>query len=409
MKRTEKRAFEFAARQPWAITEEHLSLILEIAQRTHEPDFTAVAQAQPDRSKGVRDTYGSVAVINAIGPIFRYANLFTAISGATSIQELAAEFRSAVEDPSITAIVLNVDSPGGEVAGTSELSKAVYAARSSKPIVAYVDDYAASAAYWIASAADRIVASPTARLGSIGVLATVTKKDPEPGAKSYEFVSSVSPKKTLSLDTEQGRAEIQGAVDDLANVFVADVARNRGVSAEKVLADFGQGGLMIAAKAVTAGLADEIGSFDELVGALAKPQKALKMFGKNSVASATNPQEKSMEENKPAETAQPPAVDVNALVTKARTEGFAEAGMIADLCAIAGKPELAVKYIGEKKTTDQVRAELLAARVKQDGPEVDPSVMPGADTGTEKPKVEGKAKPWGAIFKSLGIKTKGGN
>ena len=407
MKRTEKRAFEFAARQPWAITEDHLSLILEIAQRTHEPDFTAVAQAQPDRSKGVRDTYGSVAVINAIGPIFRYANLFTAISGATSIQELAEEFSSAVKDPSITAIVLNVDSPGGEVAGTSELSKAVYAARGSKPIVAYVDDYAASAAYWIASAADRIVASPTARLGSIGVLATVTRKDPEPGAKSYEFVSSVSPKKTLGPDTEQGRAEIQGAVDDLANVFVADVARNRGVSTEKVLADFGQGGLMIASKAVAAGLADSVGSFDELIGSIAKPK--VNPFVKNSVASATNPQEKSMEENKPAETAQPPVVDVNALVTKARTEGFAEAGMIADLCAIAGKPELAVKFIGEKKTTDQVRAELLAARVKQDGLEVDPSVMPGADTGTEKPKVEGKAKPWGAIFKSLGIKTKGGN
>jgi signal peptide peptidase SppA len=275
------RAFDFAARAHWAIQTEidedgtvrapALKNILEIALRAKEPDFEAVAQKMADRQDqdGVMEMRGSVAVINVAGPIFRYANLFTWISGATSVQELATAFRAAVDDPTVSGIVLNVDSPGGEVAGIGELATAIYEARGTKPIVAYADDLTASAAYWLASAADKIVASDTAELGSIGVVATVVDRGPREGVKTYQFVSSQSPNKRPSLETDAGRATIQQRIDDLAAVFVAAIARNRGVSEDKVLSEFGQGGVMIASKAIAAGMADSTGSFEGVIAELA--------------------------------------------------------------------------------------------------------------------------------------------
>ncbi len=262
------RAFEFAAGQHWAILKENLSQILDIARRAHTPDFEAVAQRQADRGTkdGIRRDYGSVAVINIIGPIFRYANLFTAVSGATSVDQIAANFRAALDDPAVSKIILNIDSPGGAVAGMSELSHAIYAARAIKPIIAYADDLMASGAYWIGSAASKVVASPTALLGSIGVLATITREADAEGETTYEFVSSTSPKKAVDLETDAGKAQVQTIVDDIAAVFVADVARNRGVAAKTVLDTFGQGDVLIAAKAVAAGMADEVSTFDDLLG-----------------------------------------------------------------------------------------------------------------------------------------------
>lgn len=261
------RAFDFAADQPWAIDAPHLQLILDIAQRAHEPDFAAVAQKQAERSDsaGVLEIRGGVATINVIGPIFRYANIFASISGATSVEELATAFRAAVDDPSVLAIVLNVDSPGGEVAGISELATAIYDAREKKPIVAYVDDVAQSGGYWIASAASKVIVADTARLGSLGVAATVKKRDETPGIRTYEIVSSVSPNKRLDVETDAGRAAIQTMVDDLASVFISAVARNRGVPEATVLAQFGQGLTLVASKAIAAGMADGLGSFEGLV------------------------------------------------------------------------------------------------------------------------------------------------
>ena len=259
------RAFEFAAGSCWAITKPALTVILDVARRVNKPDMIAVAQARASRSRGVRDDYGPIAVVNVIGPIFRYANVFSQISGATSVQAIAAAFHDAIDEPRVAAVVLNFDSPGGDVAGISELSRTIYDARGVKSITAYVDNEGASAAYWLASACDRVVASPTAILGAIGVLATATRIAPEDGETSYEFVSSVSPKKNLDPASQEGQDEIQALVDDLGEVFVRDVARNRGIPKDQVVGEFGQGGVLIASKALAVGMVDKIGSFAELV------------------------------------------------------------------------------------------------------------------------------------------------
>lgn len=275
-KRPAQRALQFALEQPWAITEGALQTILEIAAREHdvEAGLQAVAAklGQPLKATDTASVRDGIATIPVTGPMFRYANLFTMLSGATSYETLATDFTAALEDPAVGAIILAIDSPGGEVNGTAELAQLVYEARGKKPIVAMVSGFGASAAYWLASAADQVIAAPTAVLGSIGVQLAymdTRKRDESKGVRSIEIVSSQSPRKNLDPNVDAGRAEIQQMVDALAQVFVETVAEYRGVSAEQVLAEFGQGGVFVGQLAVAAGLADRIGTYEGVHAELA--------------------------------------------------------------------------------------------------------------------------------------------
>jgi len=253
---------------PWAMTEDALRLMLAIAERTqHDPAAVEARKAErldQTATAGVRD---GVAVIPVIGPIARRMNMFTEVSGGTSLDLLARDFTSALNNSAVKAIALNIDSPGGEANGVSEFSNMVYSARGRKPIYAYVGGMGASAAYWIASAADRIVVDDTAMIGSIGVIAAVPTEAEE---DEVTFVSSQSPNKRPDPTSEAGAASIQSTIDSLAQVFIESVARNRGVSAATVLSDFGQGGLFVGKDAVAAGLADHVGSFEGVVTQLAQ-------------------------------------------------------------------------------------------------------------------------------------------
>lgn len=265
------RAWKAAASEPWAITETWLQTILDIAARDQKDDIEAVVAkvGRPmnnTRTVTVRD---GVATIPVAGPMFRYANMFTEISGATSIDVLAKEFAVAVSDPSIKSIILNMDSPGGQVNGTAEFADMIYAARSVKPVIAYVDGSANSAAYWLASAASRIVVGKTATVGSIGVIGTVTSDKPVEGSGTYQFISSQSPHKRVDPATTEGAARLQTHIDQLASIFIADVARGRGTTPENVAASYGGGGVMLPVDALAAGMIDEISTYENLLQALA--------------------------------------------------------------------------------------------------------------------------------------------
>lgn len=270
------RAFQAVQSVCWAILPEGLEQILAIANRESTDAMLAAAlERREQRYQAVAAQDGrpldgtslvtmrdGVAVLSITGPIVRYADIFSEISGATSVQSLARDFTRALNDPGVSAILINTDSPGGEVSGISEFAAMLYAARGQKPISAYISDLGASAAYWIASATDEIVVADTALVGSIGVVAAV----PDPtktNAKQLTFVSSQSPRKRSDPTTESGKQDIQTVVDDLAAIFVDAVALHRGVSADTVLRDFGQGGVFVGQHAVTAGLADRVGTFEQ--------------------------------------------------------------------------------------------------------------------------------------------------
>lgn len=297
-------AFDVAIAAPWAIQEEWLKTILNIA--SGNGDVSAALQLRKDavesvpsrvmdgtRRVGIRD---GVAILPIRGPIFRYANLFTAISGATSIQSTALDFRVALDDPDIHSIILDLDSPGGMVAGVNEFSEQVFSARSMKPIVAYAGGMAASAAYWIASAADEIVTDATAELGSIGVVMgylDARESNKKRGIEEIQIVSSVSPNKRPDPKTQKGQAELQRRVDDLAGVFVDAVARNRGVDIDTVISSYGRGGVKAGQSAVDAGLADRLGSLESLISELAgnasKSNRSIFMANTTGAPAAENP------------------------------------------------------------------------------------------------------------------------
>lgn len=272
LKRPAINAINWIVSRHWAMEEESIHTMLSIAAREN-PDVEAVAArlGRPlDNTRQVTLRDG-IATIPVAGPLFRYADFFTEISGATTYEQLATDFTAALDNAMVRAIVLAIDSPGGDANGVSQLAALFASARGVKPVVAFVGGTGASAAYWLASAADIVITSDTGILGSIGVRMAyrdTSAADQAKGVKTIELISSQSPNKRMDPTEDVGRAALQRVVDDLAAVFVESVATYRGVSPETVLAEFGQGGVFVGRAAVDAGLADTVGTYESTVAAL---------------------------------------------------------------------------------------------------------------------------------------------
>lgn len=277
------RVLDTLATQQWAMQEEYLRAMLEVAGREHGPALEALAARRDKPLDNTRRTTvrDGVAIVPVIGPLFRYANLFTELSGASSVQMIATDFQAALDDRTVRAIVLDVDSPGGEVNGIDEMAAMVMAARDRKPIVAHIGHLGASGAYWIASAASRVTAASTAMVGSVGAVMKVLdtrERDARSGVRTIEIVSSQSPDKRIDPSTDAGAARLQIVVDRIAEEFVAAVARQRGVSIESVLADFGRGGVLVGADAARAGMVDGVSTLESVLASLAADRAGPRPF-----------------------------------------------------------------------------------------------------------------------------------
>jgi signal peptide peptidase SppA len=271
-----------AAGEPWAITETALNNILTIASRQNESIEAVSAKLGRDLDNTyVTEVRDGVAVIPVVGPLFRYANLFTAISGASSYEVLAKDFNSALENPDVHSIVLDIDSPGGEVNGCAEFANMIYESRGAKPIIAYASGDAASGAYWIASACDQIIASETSLLGSIGVVAVYRDSNDQ---NVLEIVSSQSPYKRLDPNSEDGKSRLQSRIDDLASVFIDSIAKHRGVDPPTVLKEFGGGDVFVGKNAIRSGLADDIGSLENIIQQQINNQNPANLRGSSFLA-----------------------------------------------------------------------------------------------------------------------------
>lgn len=266
------RVIRAALAEPWAITAEGLELVLSVAARENDisPEALEAYRAEHVPTAERLTKRGSVAILDVRGPLISRANLFTAVSGATSYDILRRDLQAALDDPTIRAVVMPYDTPGGSVTGVDELAKAIRDGKSKKQIIAYVGGTAASAGYWLASQSTEIVIAETAILGSIGVRATLrdtSKKDAEAGV--LEFISSRAPGKRTDLSSDEGKARIQRTIDALEDVFIATVAQGRGVKPDDVAAKFGGGDVLIGSAAVAAGMADRVGTFEAVVAELA--------------------------------------------------------------------------------------------------------------------------------------------
>ncbi len=247
---------------------ERLGLRQEDVPEGAPADVVEEAEAAADTSLEPK-----VRVLALAGPIFPRANLMTEVSGATSLQSFLGEFRAAVADPAVKAILLDVDSPGGMVDLVPEAAAEIMAARGQKRIVAVANTFAASAAYWLGSAAGEFVASPSAEVGSIGVYTMHedwSKHDEALGVKTTlvsagKYKTEGNPFEPLSSDAEE---EMQRKVDAIYKMFVAAVAKGRGTTAAKVRDDFGKGRTVMASEALDAGMVDRVATFNEVLSEL---------------------------------------------------------------------------------------------------------------------------------------------
>lgn len=265
----------------WAIQPEKLEAILaflELKAAGRGPSEETLAQIQAanieaaKRSASIASASGSVAVLPLYGLISHRTNVMSEISGpgGTSCQQFAKQFRQALNDPNCKAIVIDVDSPGGNVDGVAELADEIYQARGKKPITAVSDCLMASAAYWIGSACDEIAVSPSSMTGSIGVY---TAHEDESEALGQEGVKvtliSAGKYKTEGNPYEplhdEARAALQQRVDDYYGMFVKSIAKGRGVKVEDVRNGFGEGRIVGAAQAVKLGMADRVSTLDQVL------------------------------------------------------------------------------------------------------------------------------------------------
>jgi signal peptide peptidase SppA len=266
---------------PWAVTPDMYREVQEIYGRHcrgEKIDLKSVEARIGQPLRGSTSGYymvGSVAVIPVDGVLAKRMNLLMQISGGTSMQLLGQDIQAAVDDPAVSAIILCVDSPGGTVDGTQELSNLIYNARGKKPILALADGTMASAAYWIGSAADQVFASSdTTTIGSIGVVTAhmdVSGSEAQRGVKTTEIAAGKYKRIASQYAplSPEGRQTIQDQVDYTYSIFVNDVARNRGTTAETVIENMADGRIFIGQQAVSAGLVDGVATLDELIGRLA--------------------------------------------------------------------------------------------------------------------------------------------
>lgn len=260
--------------RPWAMAprafREVIHRIARADQASPQDFFFLFQREEPESDLDVRD---GVAVVPVRGSLFRESMSSSSWAKSHSYTGIRARLTEALDREDVRAIVLDVDSPGGEALGLAELSDFIVGARKRKPIDAVVSAYGASAAYFIASSARNVFAARDAIVGSIGTILIILdfrKWDERLGLEEIHIVSSQSPRKDPDPKTDEGYAQFKAEVDAIADVFVRSVARNRGVPGATVLSDFGQGGVFVGAEGVGPGLIDGIATLDEVVAARAE-------------------------------------------------------------------------------------------------------------------------------------------
>jgi signal peptide peptidase SppA len=273
--------------RPWALPADTLALVADIIRT--QPIGQAITELQAAFDQYGKERFtrsGSVAVVPILGAITQRSSLMSYFFGGTSIDSLRAALNEAIGDPQTTAVVLDFNSPGGDVAGITELAEEIRALRGAgKPIVGVANTMAASAAYWLISQCDEVIVTPSGVVGSIGVYAIH-----QDFSRAYEeagitnTIIKAGPKKIAANEfeplTDDAKSSMQERVDAYYSMFLADVAKGRRVPTSQVASAYGQGDIVLARDALAAGMVDRIATLDatvrRLVGAKAArvPQRA---------------------------------------------------------------------------------------------------------------------------------------
>lgn len=266
-----------AQEYPWAILPEKLSEItefLEIKSRGGMIPEEQLAQFGR-RSEFENDYYveNGVAVFPIYGTLVHRAGGLARMSGLSGMDRMGRVFDEIMSDTSINSVILEIDSPGGQVRGLPEFADKIRTARGEKHVVAFVNTMAASGAFWLASQASEVVSSPSGVVGSVGVYmmhVNQGRKLEEAGIdvtyiSAGKYKVDGNPTEPLS---HSARAFLQERVDKTYAQFVEALADARSTSRKDVEENYGQGRVIDADEALKAGAIDSIETFESLMGRL---------------------------------------------------------------------------------------------------------------------------------------------
>ena len=327
---------------PWAISSEALIEIQSI-YRTHfrgeKIDWKALeAKAElfkpTNKDSKPYEVINGIAVIEISGVLTKGMSFLSWLFGGSSMQQIGNAYQAAISDPQVQSIMLHIDSPGGTVDGTQELADIIYFGKNEKPVIAYSDGQISSAAYWLASAADKIyISGDTNSIGSIGIKGghvDVSKQEEMAGEKYTDIAAGKYKVITSSHAplSPEGRQNLQDMVDYIYTVFVGAVARNRNISIEQAL-NMADGRTFIGKQAVEVGLVDGVSTFDQVINNMlaGAPHNKFKAEEENQIMDQKELKEKHpdiyqaiLEEGRSSVLAQVAAAKTEGLVAGAETE-----------------------------------------------------------------------------------------
>ena len=327
-----------------------------------------------------------IAVIPIHGTLVRRTVGLEAESGLTSYAGLTAQLDAALANPEVAAILLDVDSPGGESGGVFDLADRIRAAAQIKPVWAVANDMAFSAAYALASAASKVFVSRTGGVGSIGVIAMhvdQSEKDAQDGVR-YTAVFAGDRKNDLNPHepiSSEAHAFLKAEVNRIYGLFVETVARHRGIEPSAVRDT--EAGLFFGQAAVAIGLADAIGTFDDALTQLLESVSSFPNMAASHSGAFRNLQMESFMNDRTDTTApdSPPAdpVGSSSQPATATTMSVADAIEVAQTCTLAGRTDLIAGFLEAQTSPTKVRSQLLAAQADA-SPEIVSRIDPQAAT-----------------------------
>jgi signal peptide peptidase SppA len=257
--------------RPWAIRPEALEVIIDIVRDRSLGEVLSdgeLAERLAGRAEKKPSEIGSVAVLPLYGSLFPRANLFSDISGGTSLEVFANRLGELDRDPRVTAIIFDIASPGGTVDMVPETAEKIR--NTSTRTVAVANTEAASAAYWLASQADELVVTPSGEVGSIGVWTAHQNMARAEEMKGVQTTLISAGKYKVEghpfgpLGDEAAEA-LQSKVDAYYEMFVSDVALGREVSTDTVRSGFGEGRMLLATSALAEGMVDRIATLEQVI------------------------------------------------------------------------------------------------------------------------------------------------
>jgi len=215
------------------------------------------------------DDIGSLTSGNGIA-LIHIDDAIAGTGGYVTPENILDQINQALDDPNVKSILLRIDSPGGTVAASQEISMAVKRAAGQKPVVASIGDIGASGAYMVASQCTEIVAAPGSSVGSIGVIMQIPNVESLLETVGVEFTTLTTGefKDTGSAYRSVTLTEatmLEGQMQAVYEQFIADVAEGRGMT-EAEVRELATGWVWLGAEAQTIGLVDTLGNYDDAVG-----------------------------------------------------------------------------------------------------------------------------------------------